>query len=314
MSPAKNSQFERDTCLTHVGNGVFRSQLSAAWTIGAVPNGGYVMAVACRALAATLDLPHPASITGHYLAPTEAGPVQIETEIIRRGRRISTAMARLVQGGQERSRFVGAFTDFAHSTGIDIGTVSPPEISSIAQCVPMAELTPSPVAIHEHLIARLDPATATHWQRGDPQADTELRTWLGFADGSGADVFSLPLFADALPPPLFRRVGFGGWVPTVELTVHIHRVPAPGLLRARFVTRHVTGGLLHEDGELWDGADRLVALSRQLAIIGGPSAARGSRSPQPANASQEAPNKSAPDSSATAAPDTVLPAASPGNA
>lgn len=282
MSPARISQFERDTFLTHAGNGVFHGALSAAWAIGAVPNGGYVMAVACRALSTVLDLPHPASITGHYLAPTQAGPVQVQTETIRRGRRISTGMARLVQGGRERVRFVGAFTDHAHSTGLDLDTVSPPEISGLAQCVPMAELSPRPVAIHEQLLARLDPASATHWLRGDPQADTELRTWLGFADGSDTDVFSLPLFADALPPPLFRRVGFGGWVPTVELTVQVHRVPAPGLLRARFVTRHVTGGLLHEDGELWDSADRLVALSRQLAIIGGPAPRTGSRDTVPA--------------------------------
>lgn len=282
MSAARISQFERDTTLAHAGNGVFQGDLSAAWAIGAVPNGGYVMAVACRALAAVQDLPHPASITGHYLAPTEAGPVQIQTEVIRRGRRISTAMARLVQGGQERVRFVGAFTDFAHSTGLDLATVSPPEISELAQCVPMNELSPRPVAIHEQLIARLDPSSAPHWLQGHPQADTSLCTWLGFADGSDADVFSLPLFADALPPPLFRRVGFSGWVPTVELTVQVHRVPAPGLLRARFVTRHVTGGLLHEDGELWDSSDRLVALSRQLAIIGGPRSRTQSRGTPPA--------------------------------
>ncbi len=279
MTAPKISRFQQDTLLTDVGEGVFHGELSAAWTIGPVPNGGYVMAVACKALATALELPHPASITGHYLLPTEAGPVQIETTVIRRGRRISTAMARLLQGGQERVRFVGVFTDFAHNRGLDLSTVSPPEISPLADCVSITELSPRPVAIHDQLLARLDPATASHWQHGDPQADPELRAWLGFADGSDADVFSLPLFADAQPPPLFRRVGFGGWVPTVELTVHIHRVPAPGLLRARFGTRHVTGGVLHEDGELWDSAGHLVALSRQLAIIGGPPVATGGKTP-----------------------------------
>lgn len=281
MHPAAASQFQHDSDVTHVGNGVFRGELSAGWAIGAVPNGGYVMAVAARALAAALDRPHPASITGHYLAPTEAGPVQIETEIIRHGRRISVATARLVQKGQERVRLVGAFTDFAQSTGVDLDTVSPPEMPALDQCVSMSELSPRPVAIHEHLLARLDPDSATHWQRGHPNADAELRTWLGFADASDPDVFSLPLFADALPPPLFRRVGFGSWVPTVELTVHVHRVPAPGLLRARFSTRHVTGGLLHEDGELWDSSGRLVALSRQLAIIGGARGGGASATPAP---------------------------------
>ncbi|WP_440940093.1 thioesterase family protein [Immundisolibacter sp.] len=269
MSLAASSQFERDIQLVAVGDGTYEGQLSSAWNIGEVPNGGYVMALACKALASAVDFPHPASITGHYLLPTEAGPVTIETDVVRRGRRIATATARLIQGGRERVRFIGAFTDLMRGRGLDLHTSSPPSLAAVDRCVPLAELTPAPLGIHRHLLARLDPATATHWQHGDPNADVELRAWLGFADGSAPDVFALPLFADAQPPPLFRRVGFGGWVPTVELTVHVHRPPAPGLLRARFTTRHVTGGLLHEDGELWDSAGHLVALSRQLAIIGG---------------------------------------------
>lgn len=269
MSPVTVSQFRRDSDLVAAGKGVFHGELSARWAIGAVPNGGYVMAVAARALAAALDCPHPASITGHYLAPTEAGPVQIETELVRRGRRMSVATARLIQKGRERVRFMAAYTDFSLGAGLDLATVSPPEISAIAECIPMAELSPRPLAIHEHLLARVDPTSATHWLRGDPGTDAALDAWIGFVDSTEPDVFALPLFADAFPPPLFRRVGFQGWVPTVELTVHVHRVPAPGLLRARFATRHVTGGLLHEDGELWDSSGQLVALSRQLGIIGG---------------------------------------------
>ena len=269
MQQTNASQFQCDSEVTPAADGAFDGTLSAGWAIGAVPNGGYVMAVAARALAAALDRPHPASITGHYLAPTEAGPVRIETEVVRQGRRLSVGTARLIQQGKERVRFVGVFTDLADADGLDLATVSPPEMAAVAQCAPMAELSPRPVAIHDNLLARLDPASATHWQRGDPQADAAVDAWLGFADGADPDVFSLALFADAHPPPLFRRVGFSGWVPTVELTVHVHRVPAPGLLRARFCTRHVTGGMLHEDGELWDSSGRLVALSRQLAIIGG---------------------------------------------
>jgi acyl-CoA thioesterase len=275
MREGEGGRFGRDTRLVPTGDGGFVGELAGAWAIGAVPNGGYVMAVACRALAAALNLPHPASLTGHYLLPTEAGPVRIETEVIRRGRRIGTAMARLIQQGRERVRFLGAFTDFAGSTGIDLAVAQAPLLPAPEQCVPMAQLMPRAAAIHEQLIARLDPATASHWQNGDPGAEPELRAWLGFADGTAPDVFSLPLFADALPPPLFRRVGFAGWVPTVELTVHVQQVPAPGLLRAGFVTHHVAGGLLHEDGKLWDSRGRLVALSRQLAIIGGAAAGKG---------------------------------------
>jgi hypothetical protein len=48
--------------------------------------------------------------------------------------------------------------------------------------------------------------------------------------------------------------------------VHVRGVPAPGPLRCVFRTRFVHGGLLEEDGEVWDARDRLVAQSRQLAL------------------------------------------------
>ena len=69
-----------------------------------------------------------------------------------------------------------------------------------------------------------------------------------------------------MAPAVFNSGLPMGWVPTVELTVHVRARPAPGPLRCRFTTRFVTGGALEEDGEVWDSADVLVAQSRQLAL------------------------------------------------
>jgi hypothetical protein len=49
--------------------------------------------------------------------------------------------------------------------------------------------------------------------------------------------------------------------------VHVRAVPAPGPVRCVFRSRVVQGGLLEEDGEVWDSADRLVAMSRQLGMM-----------------------------------------------
>ena len=76
----------------------------------------------------------------------------------------------------------------------------------------------------------------------------------------------LLLAVDALPPVAFE-LGRPGWSPTFELTAHVRRHPAPGWLRVRVSSRTLGGGLLEEDAEVWDSADRLVAQSRQLARV-----------------------------------------------
>ncbi len=57
---------------------------------------------------------------------------------------------------------------------------------------------------------------------------------------------------------------------TLQLTTHIRDRPAPGWLAARVSTRHPAGGLHEEDMELWDSTGRLVAQSRQLAVLHAP--------------------------------------------
>ena len=74
-------------------------------------------------------------------------------------------------------------------------------------------------------------------------------------------------FAETYGTPVTFDLGMYGWTPTLELTVHVRAVPAPGWLRVVHSTRNVAGGLLEEDAEVWDSADRLVAQSRQLARV-----------------------------------------------
>ena len=67
---------------------------------------------------------------------------------------------------------------------------------------------------------------------------------------------------------VFNRPEFPvGWSPTLELTVHVRGVPAPGPLRCRFASRSIADGMFDESGELWDSTGRLVAHSRQLALV-----------------------------------------------
>ena len=86
------------------------------------------------------------------------------------------------------------------------------------------------------------------------------------ADGTAFDPLSLLLAADTLPPATFP-IGSSGWVPTIQLSVYVRRVPAAGWLLARQRAQLVSGGLVDETCELWDETGRVVAQAVQLAMV-----------------------------------------------
>ncbi|MER5934432.1 thioesterase family protein [Streptomyces sp. NPDC002054] len=269
-----DSEFDRDTTVTPRADepGVYDADLSAGWTIITAVNGGYLLALVGRALSAALPHPDPFTVSAHYLSASAPGPAVIRTEVVRIGRTLSTGQASLLQydpetGAEiERIRVLASYGDL-DSLPDDVRTTAvPPVIPAYEDCLG-PEAGPAPIpgssAIVDRLRLRLDPATAG-WAVGAPSGKGEMRAWFELADGRDADPMSLLLAVDALPPTAFD-LGLLGWTPTVELTTHIRRRPAPGPLRVSITTRNLAGGFLEEDAEVWDSADHLVAQSRQLA-------------------------------------------------
>lgn len=268
-----DSEFDRDTEVVRRAPGVYDIDLSAGWTIISAVNGGYLLAVLGRALADTLPHPDPFTVSAHYLTASQPGPAVIRTETVRTGRTLSTGQASLFQydaeGNEvERIRVLASYGDLAALPGDVRTSAVPPVMPPLERCLGPAD-GPAPVdgssAITERLMLKLDPATVG-WAVGAPSGKGEMRAWFGLADGRDADPLSLLLAVDALPPTAFE-IGLTGWVPTVELTVHVRHRPAPGPLRVSITTRNLAGGFLEEDAEVWDSEDRLVAQSRQLARV-----------------------------------------------
>ncbi|WP_413254440.1 thioesterase family protein [Streptomyces europaeiscabiei] len=268
-----NSEFDRDTTATRREDGVYDIDLSAGWTITGAVNGGYLLAVLGRALADALPHDDPFTISAHYLTASRPGPAVVRTDVVRTGRTLSTGQASLFQYDDEgreveRIRVLASYGDLDSLPDDVRTTAKPPAIPPIEQCFG-AEDAPAPIpggsALTDRLLLKLDPATLG-WALGAPSGNGEMRAWFGLADGRDADPFTLLLAVDALPPTAFE-LGVMGWVPTVELTVHVRCRPAPGPLRVAIVTRNLAGGFLEEDAEVWDSADRLVAQSRQLARV-----------------------------------------------
>ncbi|WAX77811.1 thioesterase family protein [Streptomyces sp. KMM 9044] len=268
-----DSEFDRDTAVVPRAPGVYDADLSAGWTIISAVNGGYLLAVLGRALAHALPHPDPFTLTAHYLTASQPGPAVVRTQTVRTGHTLSTGQASLFQTDDrgrevERIRLLASYGDL-DALPDDVRTsAEPPVIPPMDQCFG-AEDGPAPVdgssAIMDRLLLKLDPSTLG-WALGEPSGKGETRAWFGLADGRDHDPLSLLLAVDALPPTAFD-LGLKGWVPTVELTVHVRSRPAPGPLRVSITTRNLAGGFLEEDAEVWDSTGRLAAQSRQLARV-----------------------------------------------
>lgn len=263
--------FDRETAVEPAGEGAWTGAVSSGWSIGANPNGGYLLAIVGAALRDALPAqPDALSLTAHYLKPgLPEAPCRVATRVLRAGRSLSTVRATLSQADGDRIEAIAAMgrIDPAAEPRLEPPPVAlpPPEA-----CVPRSPGEQGvPLPILDRLDVRLHPDEARAGRAGRAR----VTGWIRFRDGREPDPLALLLFADAFPPAVFGLLGTVGWVPTVELTVQLRHRPVPGWIRARFETTDLSDGRLVEDGWLWDSSGRLVAQSRQLALVRTPAGA-----------------------------------------
>lgn len=269
MGTASGGEFDRATAVRRRGNSnVYEAEIRDGWDIHGNANGGYLMALAARAMGDVVGRP-PVTLTCQYLRPGFPSACEIEVEVVRSGRRFSTVRSTLSTGEGQVVTLLGTFGD-QQPGGPELGMfLEPVDVPPYAECVERPHTAEQP-ALMSKLAARFH-ADDVGYQNGEPSGRPEMRGWFGFADGAPIDAYGLLLAADAFAPPIFNTALPLAWVPTVELTVHIRSAPAPGLLRGRFRTILVRDGLLDEEGVLVDSTDRVVAQARQLALVPRPS-------------------------------------------
>ena len=176
---------------------------------------------------------------------------------LRAGRSLSTARATLLQEGTARLEALvtagridpDAAPGWRRATG-------PTGLPPVGQCVPGRPEMPGGMRANllDHLDLRVDPVTAG-WAAGHPGGRLEMRGWVRFSDGRAADPLALLQVVDALPPTSFD-LGLAAWAPTVELTVYLRGVPAPGWLACVVRGQLWQGGWFDEEAEVWDSASR----------------------------------------------------------
>ena len=267
-SSLRRFPFAEVSALKARGAGLFDAEVNPEWTIGGRPNGGYLLAMMGRAAASVSAHGHVIAASAHYLHAPQPGPVVIDIELLRAGRTASQVRARLSQNGEAcvEALLTASQLDAAAIPYWDRGL---PEIGHVAY-EDSTRLIPrlpggARVAIMEQIEARLEPGSSA-FTTGSPSGQGELRGWLALPDGEAFDPISLLFAVDAFPPATFD-IEFAGWVPTLELTVYVRALPAPGPVRVLQRAQLIDAQRVDETCYVWDRTGRLVAHGSQLAGI-----------------------------------------------
>ncbi len=260
------SQFADATAVTDRGDGTYAAHIDPSWSIGGNPNGGYLLAMLTRAAVSISGHPDPVAVSGHFLQSPEPGEAAaVRLELLKTGRTVGTVSALLTQHDRPMVQAVVTCAQLPPAGAADYRDLIEPELPPVEQCVVRPVTTPSgrPVELTERLQIRLHPDDVG-WMSEQPSGQMSMRAWVRLADLTPPDPTVAMLAADVLPPSTYG-VGRLGWAPTVQLSVLLRGVPAPGWLKVATRARLLAGGWFDEEAEVWDSAGRLVVQTRQLA-------------------------------------------------
>jgi acyl-CoA thioesterase len=278
LAAAMDTVFDRDTAVSRLEDGVaspseamFAATISPDWRAGRGPHGGYLAAIVLRALTLAVDDPGrtPRSLTIHYAAAPEPGPVQIRVKVERQGRSLSTLSVRLEQGGATMALALAAFS-------VPWEAPSASELPMPELAGPDAERRSTPKLFDgaprftRQLVMQPRVGAVPFAGSGAPM---RIGGWIGLPEPRPVDPILLALFCDAWFPPSFIALDEPAVSPTVDLTIHFRQsisessCEASALCLSVFETRLLHDGLFEEDGVIWAADGTVLAQSRQLGII-----------------------------------------------
>ncbi len=256
--------------VTRLGDHRFRAHVDQQWTSLQGVHGGIVAAIAVNASSTVLRDERTDSATQlraatfGYVAGNTVGDLNIDIEIIRRGRAMTTTHARVTQGDKTTT-----VARFHHSTpweGLEFSDVRPPATKPDNAIRLQA---PSPAHLN-NTETYLHPETTLYV--GADRA--EWLAWSRPTDGDAFDAAWLTMYGDYFPPAVFARTTGPVRAVTIEYSVQIHSAAgswtlADGdYLAARMHTSHSHDGFAVEDGWIHLPDGTLLATVRQSRLAG----------------------------------------------
>ncbi len=179
------------TGVTATGPDRYAASIAPGWDIAGNANGGYLLAIAARAASEAAGGRKPATVTAHYLAPGKPGPVTIETNVEKHGRRFTTVRATMSDSSRPLVSLLGTFTDgLVAVRSIERIEAEPPDMPTAEESIPVIPTETFPPPFMEKVELRLHPEDATG--TGIPR----YRGWFRLPDDEPIDSFGLLVAVD----------------------------------------------------------------------------------------------------------------------
>lgn len=256
-------------CALERDGAAFTAQLPASWGQGRTGFGGLVAGLGLRALAGQVPADRLLrSVLVDFVGPVAPGPLQVQAEVLRQGRSLTQAEARVTQEGQLCAVILAAF-------GASRRTRMPPLTPGPAPAAPGPDdLVDFPFieGITPSFTRFFDYRWAGHHVPFSGSDQAHVDGWVRFKDTAAVDAVGLLGLIDAWPAPVLALLGRPAMASTVTWMVDIvGHLPPQGVAPDqwwRFEARGVAAadGYADVEGRLWGPDGRLVAVSRQLVV------------------------------------------------
>jgi Thioesterase-like superfamily len=247
---------------------VLDGDLNEHWTIGPKIHGGVMLALCAKAARVAIgETAEPVVVSANFLRAPDPGPVVLEATIRKRGRTVSLVDVDLLQGGRVAVRAAVTLGAPEHDTAPLLVANPVPGLMSQEPPPDIAPIEPGhALADVNHLAAGCDiRPDLSRLRPGADEGAPRTRIWVR-PRGEAPDLLFALLCGDISAPVTFA-VGLRGWAPTVQLTAYLRSRPADGWLRVLSTTTQIGQDWFDQDYVVVDCEDRVVAQSRQLALV-----------------------------------------------
>ncbi len=265
--------------------GRFHGIIDHRWQLAVTPQGGVVAAIAAQAMTNALRSPEQVmrSMSVVFAGQVHVGEVQVDVQVLRRGRLISQLMATVINPGEPAglsalavfgaSRPGFSFTDVPYPTGVGEPSAYQSSRGPWPEEAVVAPWHENPFA--KELVENRFVTGHAPWEDYLPTG-SEVVMFSAFdnpmVDTDGwMSPYGLLVHADAMPSAVGERMGndtvewFG---PSADLTFHWFAPTKSRWVLIRFSARHAGDGYASVDAHLWDPTTKqLIGYATQQAFF-----------------------------------------------